>query len=342
MKHVIGLFLCAATVITVLGGCMSTIHNPNNTSLQQTIPTVAPTTQPTEPTEETTEQLPPINLLIIGNSHSIDAFHFLYQAFLDQQPDREITLGVLYYGSCSISKHVLFALQREAVYKYYKNTDGRWEIKNNMDMVSVLEDHPWDMVMLQAAKTDLDETLNEDSRRELEAFVSKHTSVTPQFLWHTSWPSPNDEAIFSADYINPPPDGYKENLMRLYGFDPINQFTVLTNMAKTHILPDIHYSQAICTGAAVMYAHSELSIPQQEIWRDYTHLSDFGRLIVAYAMYTQLTGNPISTIGLNTIPVQFRHPLFQDLGDLKVTKQMKGSIILSANYALRDPWTVLE
>ena len=292
--------------------------------------------------KEETETQKPMNLLIIGNSHSIDAFHFLYDVFQEQQPDREIVLGVLHYGGCSISSHLQFAQHHKAVYTYFRNTNGQWEICEKVDMVSVLEDQPWNMVMFQAAKTDLDETLNETGRRELEAFVAEHISAAPEYLWHTSWPSPNDEAFFSEDSLCPAPEGYRENLMNLYGFNPVNQFTVLTDMAKTHILPDAHYTKAVCSGAAVMYAHLALGIPQTALWRDYTHLSDYGRLMVAYAMYTQLTGNPINAIHRDAIPAAQRYFLFQELGDLEITKQMAGDIIQAANYALQDPWRVPE
>ena len=283
-----------------------------------------------------------MHLLIIGNSHSVDAFHYLYQVFQEQQPHRNVALGVLYFGGCSISKHLHFALCDKALYTYYKNTDGTWKSTEKVNMVSVLEDQPWDMVMFQAAKSDLDETLNESDRRDLERFIRRYVADSTRFLWHTSWPSPNDEAFFSDTAVNPPPEGYKENLMALYNFDPVTQFTLLTRMAKTHILPDRHYTGAVCTGAAILYAHRKLGIPQAAIWRDYTHLSDYGRLLAAYALYTQLTEKPVSQIQLTAIPQDQRHSYFTHLGDFLLTEQIKREIMLSANHALNDPWNVPE
>ena len=77
-------------------------------------------------------------VLIIGNSHSVDAFHLLYQAYKDQNPNSEICLGVLYYTGCSITKHVSFAKNNEKVYRFYKNIDGKWEIINHIDMKKIL------------------------------------------------------------------------------------------------------------------------------------------------------------------------------------------------------------
>lgn len=276
-----------------------------------------------------------MKLLIIGNSHSIDAFHFLYDAFRDQLPEEKIAIGVLHYSGCAISTHLQFARHNKPMYTYFLNTDGNWSITEDNKMRQVLTDQRWDMVMFQAAKSDLDETLNVAGRRGLEEYVGKYTAEECSFLWHTSWPSPNDETFFISA-----PEGYKENLQNLYGFDPINQFAVLTDMAKQHILTDSHYAKAVCTGAAIMYAHRELGVPQTQLWRDYTHLSDYGRLMAAYAMYAQLTGNRVSSVGIDLIPAEKRHFMFQESGDLAITEEMKQAIMKAANHSLDDPWTV--
>lgn len=281
-----------------------------------------------------------MRLLIIGNSHSIDAFYLLHKVFSDQLPEEKTVLGVVHYGGCSISAHLLFARREEPAYTYLRNIDGRWETFEDRTMKSILEDQPWDKVMFQAAKSDLDETLNESGRRELEQYVAQHLGKPYEKWWHTSWPSPNGEIFFSPAYVSIAPEGYKENLMALYGFDPTNQLTVLTDMAKKHILTDENYSGAVCTGGAILYAHKVLGRKQLELWRDYTHLSDFGRLMAAYSMYAQLTGNEISQIGVDTVPVEMRSLQYQHLGDMKVTEQLKEIILQAANYALKDPWSV--
>lgn len=282
----------------------------------------------------------PLRLLIIGNSHSIDAFYMLQKVFKDQLPEQKVVLGVVHYGGCSISKHVLFSQHDEAVYTYLRDIDGKREEFEHQTMRQILEDQPWDKVIFQAAKTDLDETLNVQGRRDLEAYVAQRLGKPYEKWWHTSWPSPNEEIFFSPAYVCLAPEGYKENLMALYGFDPANQFRALTDAAKAHILTDENYTGAVCTGAAIMYAHKVLGRPQLELWRDYTHLSDLGRLMVAYSMYAQLTGNAISQVGIDTIPVEERSLQYQHLGDMTVTDQMKEIIIQSVNHALQDPWSV--
>lgn len=281
-----------------------------------------------------------LKILIIGNSHSIDAFHFLCDAYKDQNPGKDIVTGVIYYSGCSITQHIDFHQNGQPVYRYYRNLNGEYSETADLELKTILADQSWDIVFLQAAKSDLDDTLNEPGRRQLEAIANQYIPNPHKFMWHTSWPSPNDETFFSPDYVRKPPKNYKDNLIRLYGFDPVRQFTVLTDKAKQHILTDKTYCKAVCTGSAIMNAHITQNCPQLQIWRDYTHLNDFGRLIVAYAMVAQLTERPIRQVGIHTVPADLRHRQFRALGDLEVTEEMKEIIIQAANHSLDLPWLV--
>lgn len=281
-----------------------------------------------------------LKILIIGNSHSTDAFQLLAEAFRDQMPGQDVVMASLYYSGCSITQHNQHIEENAPVYRYTINKNGVQEVTYNVTINYGLHHQDWDIIMLQAAKTDRDETLNLAGRRKLEKYVDDHMANPYVFAWHTSWPSPNDETFFSPEWVRQPPAGYKENLIRLYGFDPVFQSQLLTRQTVDHIIPDDTYKYCVNTGAAIMHAHLVQQIPQLEIWRDYTHLHDFGRLIVAYAMYAQLTGNKITSIGMDTVPVEKRHEQFRHLGDLQITEKMKQAIIRAANYSLENPWVI--
>ena len=313
-------------LLPVLVGC--------NDQPQQTQTTG--TTDPTGSAQKTDT----LRILIIGNSHSVDTFQFLAEAFRDQLPEQNIVAASLYYSGCSINMHNSFAANEEPVYRFTMNKNGKVTVMHNVTMQTGLQAQRWDIIMLQGAKSDLDNTLNRTGRRLLEEIVADNVAQPYTLAWHTTWPSPNDETFFSPDWVRQPPEGYKDDLIRLYGFDPITQFGVLTQKAKDNILSDDTYAYKICTGAAIMQAHYVQNIPQLEIWRDYTHLSDYGRLIAAYSMYAQLTGNKITAINMDEIPVAKRHEQFKAEGDLTVTDEMKQAIMEAANHSLDDPWTV--
>ena len=299
VKRIIALLL----MLAVIAVCVTRSFDPPETSKPMDAPLA---TDPIEPSDQEVdlETTPPppnpvflerdmteLNILIIGNSHSIDAFHLLYTAFKDQYPDLDLTVGILHFNGCSISEHANFGQRNSRVYRYLKNDTGSWNIRIQWTMKEILQDVAWDVVMIQPAKEDLsDPTLNLEGRTLLKQQIDKYLTTPYTFVWHVSWPSPNDETFFSPDYVRQPPEGYKDKLIRLYGFDPVNQYSVMIGQSRQHILNDPTYFKGICSGTAVMQAHLTQGIPQLELWRDYTHLSDYGRLMVGYAIVAQLTG----------------------------------------------------
>lgn len=283
-----------------------------------------------------------LKILIIGNSHSTDAFQLLAEAYRDQMPDQDIVVASLYYSGCSIAQHNKHIDQDAAVYRYTINKNGVAEVQSNVSILYGLRHQKWDIIMLQAAKADRDDTLNLAGRRKLEKYVDDNAIKPYVLAFHNSWPSPNDEAFFSPTWVRQPPTGYKDDLQRLYGFDPVNQAKIMAKQNVDHIVPDDTYQYKINTGSAIMHAHLAQDVPQLELWRDYTHLHDFGRLIVAYAMYAQLSGNKITQINMDTVTVDKRHDQFKSLGDLQITEEMKQVIMNAANYSLENPWTIPE
>ena len=282
-----------------------------------------------------------LSLLIIGNSHSIDAFWLLWHAYKDQHPDTDLCVGILHYNGAAIDEHVNFLNTGESVIRYYKTTNGHWSIKYNVTAESVLTDRPWDVIMMQPAKEDLaHETLNREGRYALAEAVNRYVKNDHEFVWHVSWPSPNDEVFFSPDYIRQPPVGYKDKLTRLYGFNPVTQFSLMTDMTQKWVLDDPLYSNAVCAGSAVMHALLTQGMEQLDLWRDYTHLSDYGRLMVGYAITAQLTGEPIGEVGIDVITVKWRHKQNKAQGPQTVTPAMKQGIVAAANHSLKDPWNL--
>lgn len=278
-------------------------------------------------------------VLIVGNSHSIDAFWLLYQAWMDQHPETDLCVGILHYNGACIDEHVEFASTDAEEMRYYKNDSGKWEIEYGVTYSYALGDQPWDTILMQPAKEDLaDETLNKDGRHALAALIDQYVTVPHQIMWHISWPSPNDETFFSPDYIRQPPKGYKDKLTRLYGFSPVNQFSLMLSQTKENVLTDPLYDDALCSGAAIMHALLVQEYAQLDLWRDYTHLSDYGRLMVAYALVAQFTDTPVKSIGIDRISVGWRHKQNADQGELVITDEMKQGIVRAAAYAMTNTW----
>ena len=117
LKKILCFCLCLCALLPVLTGCANT-------------PTpVQTTTVPTQPKPtESPEEANALRIMILGSSRSVNTFHLLYEVFKDQMPDKEITLGVMYYSGCSMTMHTEFIKANKPVYAYYRNKNGYWDI----------------------------------------------------------------------------------------------------------------------------------------------------------------------------------------------------------------------
>ena len=283
-----------------------------------------------------------MKMMMIGNSHGIDTFWLLQKVFEDQMPGEEIELGVMYYSGCSVTRHVNFVREKQSPYGYYNNKDGEWTVEKGVDMDAGLCDRDWDVIAFQSGRGDHENAYNLEGRRALEQIVKDRVAQPYKMIWHITWPSPEDSMFFAEEYPVHPPKGWVEFLERDYNHDTFKQFEAMIARTKPYLLEDETYEKVISTGGGIMHAHAVMKVPQTAIWRDYTHLSDYGRLIAAHTFYAQFTGNPISEIKMDVIPAALRQKRFQAEGDLIITEEMKRVIMAAANHALEDPWTAPE
>ena len=281
-----------------------------------------------------------MKILMIGNSHSNDTFYQLGRVFNAQGYQENVYIGFLYYSGCSLSQHIQFGTNDDAVYEFRTSDGDWWKHRIKVTLSSALQEQPWDVVVIIGAKSDITESLNERDRTALVEFVNRYLPTPHRFYWLTTWPSPTENSFFRPG--DPFLEGYKANLMNLYGFNRQNQFGKNVIAVQNNIFSDPNFAGAICVGKGIMLATEKLGIPQTEIYRDYTHLNDFGRLIASYCFYTQFTGKPVAEVKVDVIPAQNREERYRRLGDLTITAKMKDIIKTCANGALADPWTVPE
>ena len=322
MKKVLCLLLCVVMLASF--GCGKQAEPP----VETTAP--APTQSPEE--EKT------LTLLVIGNSAANDTFWQLYEGFQAQAPEQEVMIGILYYSGCTIAQHVQFAQGNQAVYEYYRNSAGRWETVTEVRMQEALRDQKWDIVILQPGKN-LKE-YDKELRDPLIEFVDQHVQKTYQLYWHHTSPNPNDEKFYAPDHDPQPPSGYRQKLIDQYGFDPVNQMKICYGLMEEEVLGDERFEKFISTGTATAYALFVGNVPQTEIFRDYTHLTDYGRLIASYALYTQITGDVITEVKVDSVAAGLRNRRAQVLGDMEVTPEMKQMVLDAVTYAQKNTWTI--
>lgn len=271
-----------------------------------------------------------LKIMILGSSRSVNTFQLLYQAFKDQLPDQEFVMGVMYYSGCSMTMHERFIKNNEAVYHYYRNDGGDWVITPGMKMEEGLHAENWDVILLQAGTGDQDKTMQLETRKFLKGFIDDHVIDPYELWWHSTWFNSTD-----PDLYKPP-----KTAADAAKVDQVAQLTSTNGAAVKYVLNDPMFAGHITSGTPMLYALKCLGQTDKDLFRDHTHLSDFGCLLVAYSFYAQYTGNPVTEINLEKIPVSLRHKEYQHLGDMEVTEEMKQVIIDTVSYTMDNLWAV--
>lgn len=341
MKRILILFLTAMLLLPLIACSQSELEGdlaPETTAETKSAVTTEEEKQ-TGPIPQSESEKNKIKILVLGDSHTNDVFFQLARVFHAQGFENRYTIGFLYYSSCSILQHVDFGTMNKKVYDYYKTSDVSYTKLEECTLKRALQDQQWDYVFLNASGSELrSDDLNATFRKKLEDLVRQYLPTEHKICWHTSWPSATDETFYSPDWYRQPPVGFKDRLTQYYNFDRATEHAIYLNSVKHNILNDPSYDKQICTGAGIMYATEVLDVPQTMLYRDYTHLSDFGRVIAAYSFYAQFTGQPIEEVKLDLVPAKSRNAHFQSEGDLILTEEMKEIVKACANYSLQSPW----
>ena len=104
----------------------------------------------------------------------------------------------------------------------------------------------------------------------------------------------------------------------------------------------------VSNATAIQYAHEVCGRPLPELYRDYTHLNDFARVIASYHMYAAIMGiDQISEMNVDAVPANLKHknskyPAADANGNYTITQQMKDDLIASVNWALANPLNLPE
>ena len=271
-----------------------------------------------------------LKIIILGSSRSVNTFQLLYEAFKDQMPDQEFVMGVMYYSGCSMTMHENFIKTNQPVYSFYHNDNGRWVITPGKYMHEGLIAENWDVVLLQAGSGDISKQMQLETRKFLKSYVDDYVIDPYDLWWHSTWFNSTDPVLYK-------PPKTEADAAKV---DQIAQLTQTNEAAKQYVLNDPMFAGHITSGTPMMYALKVLGVPEVDLFRDHTHLSDFGCLLVAFSFYAQYTGKPVTEINIDIIPKHLRHKDYQHLGDMTVTDEMKQIIIDTVAYTMDNLWSV--
>ena len=129
-----------------------------------------------------------IRILAIGNSFSQDAVE---QYFYDlaKAEGIEVVVGNLYYGGCSLEKHLTFANGNTAAYEYRKVVNGAKTNTKSFTLAQGLADEQWDYISLQQASgySGIYDTYTASLPTLVKYVKERATNKNMKLMLHQTW-----------------------------------------------------------------------------------------------------------------------------------------------------------
>ena len=108
------------------------------------------------------------------------------------------------------------------------------------------------------------------------------------------------------------------------------------------------------SATAIQYASDVQALTQAQVYRDYTHISDYSRLMISYLWYVMLrkmlTGEKVDLkeLKVKQIPAYLhtagksKYPPANAEGNFDITPEMEKNILEAVRWTLANPYTLPE
>ena len=218
-------------------------------------------------------------ILAIGNSFSWDAMEYLYQ-ILQELGYKDIFLGNLYIGGCTLATHADNITKNSGAYEYRTNSTGTWNSTNGFSANTAMKERDWDFVSMQQASgsSGMADTYEPYLSTIVEAV--KKNCPNAKRMWHMTW-------AYQGNSTHSEFSKYGKNQMTMY--------EAIVNCVKTKVLTRGDFDFVIPCGTAVQNLRT--SYLGDNITRDGYHMSyNNGRLHTGLMWARQITGKSIADI----------------------------------------------
>ena len=336
--------------------------------------TAAEDTQPTEPEEIKVEDDGIMKILLICSSLGVDS-SFMFPDVCRNEGMENLVMGFLYHSGSCVAQHVEYAKKNAREFAYYEydiSTQQEWlraDCNGNFTPCQAgaandiyIEDgsiaqtlefgikrHDWDLVILQGSASEsagrqadswyksrnLPVNLPSyiDELKDYVLATDAEPGSVPQFAWNMVWSSPKDPAA-RKDSVN---------LMLLTEFEDSEYvyYKAISKNLQEVILPAEDFVHVFPNGTTIQNLKST-KLASNEIHRDYSHITDFGRLAAAYTWYCTLTGTDIADCKIP--PMNYRvllDKLAYNTGkDMELTEEYRAILVEAVGNAVKNPYDI--
>lgn len=227
----------------------------------------------------TQKSLSSLYILAIGNSFSVDAMQYLYQ-ILQELGYKDIYLGNLYIGGCTLQTHAGNVTDNSKAYTYYVNKTGSWTNTANFAPLNAMKEMDWDYVSMQQASGF--SGVADSYEPYLSTVVESVKANCPDAkrMWHMTWAYQGNSS--HSDFGK-------------YGNDQMTMYNAILDAVRTKVLSRGDFDFVIPSGTVVQNLRT--SFIGDNITRDGYHMSyDIGRFATALMWARQITGKSIEGV----------------------------------------------
>ena len=334
----------------------------------------SPQPQPSEQTEEIpVEDDGVLKILLICNSHGTDS-SFMFPDVVRNEGEENLVFGRLYHSGCRMVQHVDYAEANAAQYSYdeydiskddcWKRAyaDGSWQdlvpgtatdtyIEDGsiaQTMQFGIQRHDWDLIIIQASTYEgagvEDSYYVENGHKwDLKNYTQKlmdyvlsqdiEPRSVPKFAWNITWSRPADKNVWR--------DADKKAMDSYFGGDQNLQYSLLMKTHQEVIAPAFNFDYVMSAGT-LMQNLKTTKLQSADIYRDYGHVTDFGRLAVAYLWYCTLYNKDIADCQIPSMNYKVILDKFarQYKQNMELTEERKDILVEAVANAMQTPFAM--
>lgn len=233
---------------------------------------------PATPEEPTVPES--LKILCIGNSFSQDTVEYLAQIALGCGV-KDVTVGNLYYGGCSVNKHLNHAQNDVKAYEYSTNDGSGWVAHGMCAIDATVQSDEWDWISIQHGTGDGSKYADAESYVNLQALIEHVKALA----------SEDTQIAFNMTWVG---EANSNQEMTSFGNSHKHYYQAISATTQETVAAVEGIDRISPTGTAIYNARTTSVRP---LFRDGYHLSlDNGRYIAGLTFFAALTDIDIATV----------------------------------------------
>ena len=239
-----------------------------------------------EKTDVHTPMTKKLKVLAIGNSHSENAVHDLWDV-CNSAGMSNVIVGNAVIGGSGLADHGSAMLFDSPAYTYKKYTGvSKKDVsEENVKISRALTDEKWDVVVIQQRSQYVKDATFDLLPKVIEVIQNK--CPTAKIYWHITWAFENIENFSSASI--------KNDFIQNFGGDSTVMYEAIIDSLKRNVLPNENIEVVI--PAATALQNLRTSYVGETLTRDGVHTNPgMARYTVALTWYSFLTGGSLDSV----------------------------------------------